>query len=169
MIPNQISARLSHDPEVGVKWMGYAGRHGEQGITGPAGPTRAKRTRTPQCAFIHRPLPNARRSCRSWAAEIVLGELAAASFAVEADGEAVLVGADDGLARQFAVPRCAGGHNGVTVDRDRRVLGLVDARCVAGGGVTRRNLSEPGRDDVPTDDRLVLRVVAVRDVLTEQP
>jgi len=41
MIPNQISARLSHHLEVGVKWMGYAGRHGEQGITGPGGPTLA--------------------------------------------------------------------------------------------------------------------------------
>jgi hypothetical protein len=50
------------------------------------------------------------------------GELAAASFAVEAHDEAVRVRADDEAARQqFAVPRCAGGHNGVTVHRNRRV------------------------------------------------
>jgi hypothetical protein len=117
----------------------------------------------------HRAVPNS-RWCRSWAAEIVLGELAAAPFAVEAHDEAILVPADDGPARPFAVPRCAGGHNGVTIDPDRRVPGLVGARCVAGGGVTRRNLCQPGCDDgVPADDRLVIRVVALRNVLTEQP
>lgn len=71
-------------------------------------------------------------------ADVVLGELAAASFVVEAHDEAVLVGADDGAATHFAVARRAGGHHSVTVDRDRRVFGLVGAGCVAGGGVVRR-------------------------------
>jgi hypothetical protein len=98
MIPNQISTRLSHDPDVGVKWtwMRKFAAMVSKASPGPPGRRRPMRTRTPQCAFIHRAVPNARCPCRSWVVEIVLSELAAASFAVEAHDEAVLVGADDG-------------------------------------------------------------------------
>jgi hypothetical protein len=43
MIPNQISTRLNHDPEVGgeVDLDAQVPRHHEQGITGPAGPSPA--------------------------------------------------------------------------------------------------------------------------------
>lgn len=57
--------------------------------------------------------------CRSRVAEVVLGELTAASFAVETHDEAVLIGPYGRAVRHLAVLRRAGGHHGVTVDRDR--------------------------------------------------
>jgi hypothetical protein len=68
-------------PEVGVKWMWMRkfAAMVSKAPPGPPGRCRPMRTRTPQCAFIHRAVPNARCPCRSWAAAIV-SELAAASL-----------------------------------------------------------------------------------------
>src|SRR6188472_2231438 len=101
--------------------------------------------------------------------DVPLGELATAAVVREPHHEAVLVDDVHRTARVFVVGARADGDGDIALDGDGRVRGVVGALLVAARGVLVLPLAEPRLHHcAATGDGLVVRVVAVLDVLGEE-
>ena len=109
------------------------------------------------------------RSRSSWPLHVELGELCALAVAVEADQEAVVERPGHRTVRVVLVDRRATRDHDVALDGVRRVVRVVRPRRVPGGRPRRVALAEPcSHHRLAADERLVVRVEAVGDVLGEQ-
>src|SRR6476469_1927677 len=98
-----------------------------------------------------------------------LGELAAAAVAVETHHEAVVVDLLHRAAGPLEVGARARGHDRVAVNRDQRVGRVVGALGIPRRGIFVLALAEPRLDHgLAATNRLVVRVIAVLDLLREQ-
>jgi hypothetical protein len=106
---------------------------------------------------------------RSRSPDVVLGELAATPFGIETHHEAVVIDPNDRAVGSLAITGGACRYNDVAVDGNRSVLRRRCAGRITGRSPIRIGLAQPRRDDrLPTDDRVVIGVIPVGDVLGEE-